>query len=497
MTVPAGDILRIEIERIIMSKYNGAGTPLDPVDLSGQLIEFTYYQSIFEPLMRATIVVNDSVNFQYNYPLTGEEIFFSQLNQQYPNAFDSPTPWRDQRYGMIFVVENITNSIVADMGKTSSLVINLVSVESWANEFQHISLVNKASNNTLRLEQFANYIFNTYIYDELKKIFPMSLYDKYKGNQSRRLLTSGGLGGGTVQRIHTEPTQADRKGLIIPNLRPLNAITFCAKHSKAQNKDNNSYLFYENLEGFHFVTLEGKARDNKNAAYSSKRDYYYLPIRGLAQYIPALANNQNYEMKLIANVFYNQRYDTQSKNAGGYFQNRFIEINMAKQTWTKPPETDNTVENYKPILGNYKLSTTSFINSKKRTVASTSESLARVRYNINNFVNDDIPKIRDKWGKSTINATAMNQIDISIAVPPDINIIPGDVLKIHIPLLESFTDNTVPWDPIMSGFYLVSEVKNTILVDGTATTSLRLLRDGSDRFMDQTNLLATDGRVQL
>jgi len=69
MTVPAGDILRIEIERIIMSKYNGAGTPLDPVDLSGQLIEFTYYQSIFEPLMRATIVVNDSVNFQYNYPL--------------------------------------------------------------------------------------------------------------------------------------------------------------------------------------------------------------------------------------------------------------------------------------------------------------------------------------------------------------------------------------------------------------------------------------------
>lgn len=502
MSVPTdSDNLRIEVERIVMGKSRGTSMPADLVDLTAQLIEFTYYQSVFDPLIRATLVINDSVNLQYNYPLTGEEIIIVTLNQDYPTGYTSPTSFRPQRYSLIFCVENIGDVIVADIGKSSSFVMNLVSIESWPNETQHISLVNKSSNSTLKLEDFANYIFKTYIVDELNKMFPTSVYQKYKGTQSRRLLSAGGLSGSTPRYIHTETTGHDRQNFIIPNLNPIHAIAFCAKHAVATTADNvldgnHSFLFYENLEGFHFRTIEGRIKDEKKAAYASRRQYWYLSNRGLAKKIPQLQNDQFYEMKLIANMYYNSKYETQSKVVGGYFQNRFVEINMAKQTYSS---TNTVYSDVRPTLPrnltNSRLNTDSYALTKTRAAAND-DNLSRVRYNINNFINEEIPDIKKKWGKSTIHSTALNQIDISIAVPPDINLLPGDVIHINVPLLDSFTDEVVR-DDIMSGYYFISEAKNVIISDGTSTTSLRLLRDGTDMSISTANKLRTLGNVTL
>jgi hypothetical protein len=201
-------------------------------------------------------------------------------------------------------------------------------------------------------------------------------------------------------------------------------------------------------------------------------------------------------MKLIANMYYNSKYETQSKVVGGYFQNRFVEINMAKQTYSS---TNTVYSDVRPTLPrnltNSRLNTDSYALTKTRAAAND-DNLSRVRYNINNFINEEIPDIKKKWGKSTIHSTALNQIDISIAVPPDINLLPGDVIHINVPLLDSFTDEVVR-DDIMSGYYFISEAKNVIISDGTSTTSLRLLRDGTDMSISTANKLRTLGNVTL
>ena len=50
-----------------------------------------------------------------------------------------------------------------------------------------------------------------------------------------------------------EPTTGIRK-LVIPNLKPLDAIEWCAKRSVDQNQSPN-YMFFQNLVGFNFVSL--------------------------------------------------------------------------------------------------------------------------------------------------------------------------------------------------------------------------------------------------
>ena len=50
-----------------------------------------------------------------------------------------------------------------------------------------------------------------------------------------------------------EPTTGIRK-LVIPNLKPLDAIEWCAKRSVDQNQAPN-YMFFQNLVGFNFVSL--------------------------------------------------------------------------------------------------------------------------------------------------------------------------------------------------------------------------------------------------
>ena len=49
----------------------------------------------------------------------------------------------------------------------------------------------------------------------------------------------------------------------------------------------------------------------------------------------------------------------------------------------------------------------------------------------------------------------------------------------------------------MSGYYFISEAKNVIISDGTSTTSLRLLRDGTDMSISTANKLRTLGNVTL
>lgn len=506
MTTPAGSNLRIQIQDVIMYKMHPQGLK-DGISLMGQFMELVFYQSLFEPLISANLLLHDAVSLQYNYPLTGEEVIIIKLKQDYPQGFfgNLNTSSYLNTYTLYFVIENVSSIVLKDNAKESFITLNLISVESFANENQHISLVNK-DNDTKMLEKFANKIFDDYIVKPMQKVIKGSS-DNYNARiaEHRRTLSALDISdidsGLDISYLKYEQSIGERPNMIIPNMRPLEAIKFLAKHCVGKDSrnavggGNYTYTFFENLRGFYFSTVEkfskqnrfGEVRSSANTSTEKYRTYWYIADRAIINQIPDARGDDYFDSRLISNFFINSKYTSQEKAIGGYYQNRLVEINMAR--WAYTPPFDNGVAGLdKRNLGNFPYNTQGYITSRQNASIGTTNNISRVRYSINNFKHDPIPEIRHKWGKTTTNMQALNQFDISISVPTDINLMPGDVVKVNIPEVSPFND-AVRLDEYMSGYYLIVETKQIVKPDGTATTALKLYKDGVDKNPDTGNLL--------
>lgn len=501
MAVPAGDNLKIEIVDINMYKITTSG-PREKVSLFGQFVELTFYQSVFEPLISAKLLIHDTVGLQNGYPLTGEEYIKIDLKQDYPEGFvdNSIANLYKNTFSLYFCVENISDIVIADNAKDSFLVMNLISVESIANEMHHISKVNKDQK---MLEEFADKLFEEYVYKDLKKIIGSDYDAKINGHKKFAsndtfLDPSFYSGVNTNRYIKYETSIAERPNMIIPHMRPFEAIKFLAKHSVGKdaktatnNIGNYTYVFFETLRGFYFVTLEklmgrGRFGERDSSGAIKNRTYYYIPDKALISNMTESKGDNFFNTRIINNFYINSKYSSQDKIVGGYVQNRLVEVNIAQQSYTK--FDNSTAQTDKRMLGKNIFNTENFLTARK-TSPGTTDDLARTRYTINNFKNDLIPEIRHKWGKTVISTHALNQIDVSISIPPDINLTAGDIVVLKIPEFSAFTDQP-RWDEYMSGHYIATEVKQTILKDGTSTTSLRLQKDGVNGNVQKTSEIA-------
>jgi hypothetical protein len=71
---------------------------------------------------------------------------------------------------------------------------------------------------------------------------------------------------------------------------------------------------------------------------------------------------------------------------------------------------------------------------------------------------------------------ALNQVDLSITIPANMSIKAGDIIWCDLPENHGF--NIVEFDNYLSGFFIVSEVKQVLTAGERAATSLRIYKDG-------------------
>jgi len=62
--------LEIQIEEVTITKFNGN----EKMSILPQFVEITIFQSIFEPTIKAEVLINDQIGLFSNFPLTGEEL---------------------------------------------------------------------------------------------------------------------------------------------------------------------------------------------------------------------------------------------------------------------------------------------------------------------------------------------------------------------------------------------------------------------------------------
>jgi len=87
---------------------------------------------------------------------------------------------------------------------------------------------------------------------------------------------------------------------------------------------------------------------------------------------------------------------------------------------------------------------------------------------------------------------ALNQIDLTITVPANMDLRAGQVIYCDLPENHGF--NTVETDKYISGLFIISEVKQVIMQGSLAATTLRIYKDGYLNSLAESSLYNSTGR---
>lgn len=176
-------------------------------DLLPQLRNIDLYESLFRPIMYGELIIQDGINLLKGFPILGEEIITLKFNTPTFKSVDTK-----------LCVYNVGEVEVADGNRSQMYTLRVCSPELLTNATTRIS---KRFNNQI------DATVKTLISDNLK----------------------------TQKNITTEQTRGIDDHLVT-NLTPLQVIDKLRHRAVSAKNASSSFVFYENVDGFHFVTLE-------------------------------------------------------------------------------------------------------------------------------------------------------------------------------------------------------------------------------------------------
>jgi hypothetical protein len=437
--------LKLTVNNITIEKFNGQ----DNMSIMPQFVELSIYQSLFEPSLKAELLVNDQIGLFVNYPFTGEELVTVEYQQNNIVQNVSPIP-----KSLKFIIKGVRNIMVGDRARSLMYIVDLVSPHFLQNTRKYVQ-----HGYSSKVEKMADDIFTEYVAQDTQ-----IQYNIFK-------------------EFVTEPT-AKKRTIVIPNLRPYQAITWLCKFAISEYpEDYYHFVFYEDLERFNFVSIQGliDQATNTKEKINNLRDnkYIYRSDTEISNYFSS--GNPNEKLRQITNLVNNKRFTSIEKVAGGYYQNELFEISLLQKSYNSKVTELQPTNDTKYALGKHPLNTPDYIRYIKNDTT-LSEYANRIRYVINNYQNTDSdegltqPYYREKFGRTTKRLHALNQIDLSFTVPANMDLKAGDIIWIDIPENHGF--NIVLNDIYLSGLFIVAEVKQVIASGYRAATSVRVHKDG-------------------
>jgi hypothetical protein len=294
-------------------------------------------------------------------------------------------------------------------------------------------------------------------------------------------------------------TSIKSRKMIVPNIRPFHAISWLAKHAVAKENDKHFlYLFYEDLKQYNFVTIQQIIEDALKQRETLRKNKYRY-ISDIASLSKSATGDSNQDLRVITNIVNNKRFSSIEKITSGYYQNELFEINMLQKAYASTPTELNETNKYDeniPSLEPFTLNTPGYIKYVKNEKIEKEYS-NRVRYIINNFPDVDgqgmgQPSYRSKFGNVAKYMNALNQIDLTITVPANMDLRAGQVIYCDIPENHGF--NIVETDKYISGLFIISEVKQVIMQGSLAATTLRIYKDGYLNSLAESSLYNSTGK---
>lgn len=473
----APDIVRysVEVESIFLCKFGSLikGTPAlgdrkNIINLLPQVHEISIYESIFSPVMRAELALYDAIGLFVNFPLSGEEIIVINYRNVYDSGkitnkgFEKGNEIYDyqKERTLYFVIDTVDSLNAGIDARDQMYIIRCVALEAWANAKQTVQKGYKDKS----VPDVAKEVHEEFINKRIRKFYP--------AYQSPNFII--------------ENNDVATSTFIIPNLAPFAAMSLLSDMAISTNKDRfHTYLYYQNHSGFNFRSLQGlfDRPNERRKAFNNKYIYKSTEIVNDDGSTSPLYN----EGRVVSSLSVNKRHSSLQKLSTGYFHNNHFEINIAqKAVWGEPTLVENTRTIYDHKLNTNAYTQLSYV--EETTGGGPGDEYSnRTRYTLTTIPENDenyiISRMRDKWGRDLIATVAMAQVDVTAVIPGTTKFQCGDMFYLDISEMHGF--NTVQEDDLISGFFLISEVKHIITIGGYMSTVLGLNKDSYKTSIDR------------
>jgi hypothetical protein len=185
-------------------------TKAGSIDITSIFEEINIYDSMFLPVMSGTIMIRDSVGLSGKLLFDGSESILMDISKD-----ENSDIAKFKKAFRIYKQSNRKN----DNQTSESSILHFVSDELLFSDQQRVNQSYETTYSGVAEKILQNYL----------KVPPSNL---------------GGI---------YEPTSGLRK-IVVPNLRPFDAIEWCAKRALDKNGSPN-YVFFQNLVGYNFASL--------------------------------------------------------------------------------------------------------------------------------------------------------------------------------------------------------------------------------------------------
>ena len=281
------------------------------------------------------------------------------------------------------------------------------------------------------------------------------------------------------KKLYVEPTGNSSK-IVIPNLRPFDAINMIARRSVSDKSRGVGYYFYETTTGYYFRSWQNMITSQGNFARPQRQDFYYQPAK---MYNESESTNQTkiereYE-SVEAYQFVNNFHDVAANTTLGTYGHRVISHNLFDKSYNvndyhfhneyeQTPHTD-TVEDSK---NKFPISNTPVDYDNNDGVSNYAESRVSLQATTPFLHDKDVGNygldaIQD--GLKTGQAISQgNQVKhgtaLILTVKGQSYLQAGHLITFNLADVNSAnTDN--PNDPRFSGNYIITKIRHHVTKD--------------------------------
>jgi hypothetical protein len=265
--------------------------------------------------------------------------------------------------------------------------------------------------------------------------------------------------------------------IVIPNMRPFDAINMIANKALPEKSDGVGYYFYETTKGFHFRSWENMVVSEGQFNRPTKQEFYYMPLNIDD---PNIDDKIEHEYKSVESYrFVNNFHDVAANTVGGTYGHRVITHNLFDKSYREDdynyhlqfPLTEHTDKGY-----NYAIGESDVDQTPKNLVDSTSkvsdypESRVSLQSTTRFLHNEDkgsvygLDVLQDgpKLGQGiSQQAQVVQGTALKLVVKGQSYLEAGDLIEFKLRSVdEKNTDGEE--DPLYSGRYVITKIRHQI-----------------------------------
>jgi len=422
----AGEYKLDTIEIISYRRHGGESTPYK-MDIKNITLNVELTEDIFTNTMVGAVTVYDTQDVRTVLPITGLE----KLNLKF-NTPGLPGVNGVEEDGFPFQIYKIDEVRVDENNPRGQLYkIYFCSVEMYYNSFNRIS------------QAFAGPIE-----DAIEKIF-----------RQKDFLNS-------KKHLYFEPTRTNTK-VVIPNVRPLNAINMLCDYSQSANYKNAGYLFYETPQGYFFRSVESMLALGGAKARPSKFKFQYQ----VGNVRSGDTRDVIDDMRSVIKYDFVRPVDTLKQLRNGAYANRLIRHDAFDKTFittdfdyadsfkdyfhTEHEEGDKATDKFTLPFAYYDETRKDISQNpmaKLMTVAQSSK-----------LHNDyELPLCSETKQIMIPQQEALKGTNLRLLIHGNSLIHAGDIITFDLPLMRPLGQDRQESNPYYGGRYMVTAIKHVI-----------------------------------